>query len=433
MPWAGWLKGSLAAAPRAALLGGAALAVILTLVVVAFSLRGGETALFAVPLHPEQLNEVEQRLAEWNEPFVPLNDNVLVRSKQRNTLLLRLAVANVPHSHIESSNEILAKVGALTPQAILDEQKRNGLAADLDLALRGIEGVDDATVIIAPAKPAVYADETSREATASVRLHLHAGARLPSNAVAGIRAFIAAAVPDLLRKNVTIVDDRGIALRDDGVDAQPEALEPAIQSALDQTFGTGASMVRFQTPVGGVSQTRDLRRSLVVLVDQRRALQLEDVGLVASAAAGLDFPRGDRLEVKAVRFGTVVQSRRLLWLGVVGSAVAVAPTAIACVAILIALKIGVRPTLSIVKTVIRSAAITRTQRATATFAPAQVRGVLRGEPPHTAAAIISALPAATAAAVLDLYPPEERAAIVQRMARAHSPLVPDFESLITHA
>ena len=59
-----------------------------------------------------------------------------------------------------------------------------------------------------------------------------------------------------------------------------------------------------------------------------------------------------------------------------------------------------------------------------------MRGALAGEPPHTAAAVISALPTATAAAVLELYPPEERAAIVRRLSRPASPLLPSYEELL---
>jgi flagellar motor switch protein FliG len=64
------------------------------------------------------------------------------------------------------------------------------------------------------------------------------------------------------------------------------------------------------------------------------------------------------------------------------------------------------------------------------YAPARVRGALAGEPPHAAAAIISALPAATAAAVLELYPPHEREAIVKRMQRTHSAVVPSADELL---
>ena len=56
--------------------------------------------------------------------------------------------------------------------------------------------------------------------------------------------------------------------------------------------------------------------------------------------------------------------------------------------------------------------------------------MLEQEPPHAAAAIISALPAATATAVLELYPPHEREAIVNRMQRRHSPLLSNPDELL---
>ncbi|MBV8727588.1 MAG: hypothetical protein JO233_07365 [Candidatus Eremiobacteraeota bacterium] len=419
--------------PRPAIVGGAAALAALLIAAFFFSVRGGQVPLFAVPLHAEQLDEVEQRLAEWSVPFAPVTDNILVDAKQRSTLLLRLSMAGVPHSHIESSSEMLAKVGTLTPQTILDEQKRTGLADDLELALRGIEGIDDASIIIAPAKPAIYADESARVASASVRLHLHPGARLPPNAISGIRSFIAAGVPDLAAKNVTIVDDRGIALRDQpvDVDADPQVLQAAVQSALDQSFGLGTAVAHLATSVD--TATLQSRRSMVILVDQRRAPPLDEVSAIASVAGGFDIRRGDRLDVRTVQFQTGAPRRKAVWFALLGSALNIAPTAIVCIAVLFGLRIGLRPALSVAKTIIRSSAVTRGQRRLDGFAPTQVRGALRGEPPHTAAAIISALPAATAAAVLDLYPPDERKAIIRRMSRAHSPLIPDVESFISHA
>ena len=64
------------------------------------------------------------------------------------------------------------------------------------------------------------------------------------------------------------------------------------------------------------------------------------------------------------------------------------------------------------------------------LAPSRVRNALVHEPPHAAAAIISALPAATAAAVLELYPQHEREAIVRRMQRPHNPLFGDPDEYV---
>jgi hypothetical protein len=94
------------------------------------------------------------------------------------------------------------------------------------------------------------------------------------------------------------------------------------------------------------------------------------------------------------------------------------------------IRFGVQPLSRVWVTVVRALEVRRTSRAVAGFAPSQVRGALRDEPPHTVAAIISALPAATATAVLEMYPPTERAQIVSRMARTVAPVIPDYEAIL---
>lgn len=121
------------------------------------------------------------------------------------------------------------------------------------------------------------------------------------------------------------------------------------------------------------------------------------------------------------------------WAAAYGTISTALPPLITGALILFGLKMCSAPAVRIAKLVAARISVAQTRSAVAGFAPAQVRVALRGEPPHAAAAIISALPAATAAAVLDLYPPEERGAIVRRMSRAHSPLLPDYESVLNDA
>ena len=141
----------------------------------------------------------------------------------------------------------------LTPQAVVEAQTRAGLAGDIEAGLRGIDGIDDARVIVAPAKAPEFADESTRDASASVRLRLRTGARLSREAVDGIRAFVAASVSGgCSRAHVTILDDRGIALGDAGTpgdDAQE--LQAALQSALDAPLGDGATIVRVWAEYAG--------------------------------------------------------------------------------------------------------------------------------------------------------------------------------------
>lgn len=475
--------------PRVRLLGGAAIvaAVVLTIALSVMAHPPRE-ALFAAPLSSDQLAEVQQQLAAWNVSFTPLKDNVVVDTSHRNDVLLRLSLAGIPHEHVATTNESLASVGVLTPQAVVDAQTRAGLAGDIELALRSVSGVDDARVIIAPAKTAEFADERASDATASVRLRLHPGAHLESDAVAGIRAFVAASVQGLDAKRVTVLDDSGIALSDTSA-PNGDDIAHSLQTALDSVFGAGVSIVRVhidadrqetqrrdvsraplgsapisrqvdtegysgpdkhyqknnetddrgsdvretvtQTPAGGVA-----RMTAAVFVDASRHLDLAAVRTLAAATIGIDQRRGDTLTVSAIDFargpaaGAVDASP---WWMLYGLLVPSLPVVIAIGGVLLGLRWIVPAAGKVLAPFAERTRLAQATQAVSGYTPAHVRSALAAEPPHTAAAIISALPAATAAAVLDLYPQHERAAIVARMGRAQSSLIPNPDEVLAHA
>ncbi len=473
-----------AAPPRARTFGALALGLLALCGALGFAFaRDTRVALFATPLRADQLAEVEQRLAAWNVPYAPASDNVRVARGQRGELLLKLALAGVPHAHLAGSDEALAHVGALTPQAVLEAQTRDALAADLALGLRGLDGVADARVVIAPASAGVYADEQGRDASASVRVTLAAGVRLPPRTVAGIKAFVAGGVPGLDAQRVTVLDDRGLALDADAGDDAAE-VQTALQSALDAAFGAGATIVRVhrerlgerrdvrnvrRAALGGSiaratsderyasnakkysknsasedrgSETREEHRVLAadatarltvaVFVDAARGFDLAKIRALASATAGVRAERGDALSVEAVAFAgggarAGPAGRVPGWALAFASVV---PQLLAALGVVLAAAFGAKPLAAVAARVVESAVARTTAREVVGIPPARVRAALDGEPPHVAAAIISGLPTTTAAAVLELYSADERSAIVRRLGRANAALVPPPEDLI---
>jgi len=448
--------------------------------VVAHPARG---ALFASPLHPEQVSEIQERLASWNVPFTPTADNVIVDSSRRNDLLLRLSLSGVPHQHLETTGEALANIGVLTPQSVIDAQTRSGLAGDIEAGLRGVDGIDDARVIIAPAKRAEFADESSGDASASVRLQLRAGTHLSTATVNGIRAFVAAAVTGLVPQRVTILDDRGVALGDGDDGEEAAALQDSLQSALDAAFGAGVAIVRVRaeyagdrvvrhdvrrTAVGGApigrsshaesyvdgnkryrhedvdddrgSETREtvvqtapgsIRRiSAGIFVDEARAGDLANVRDVAAAVLGYDARRGDTLTVQTVDFRRAPEAKKDVWWLIYGTVVPLAPALVLALAAVFIVRLVLPGASSLATRWIERTSVREASRAVSGLAPARVRTALVDEPPHAAAAIISALPAATAAAVLELYPQHEREAIIRRMQRPQSPLLGDPQEYV---
>ncbi|GAC1559602.1 MAG: hypothetical protein NVS3B17_10540 [Vulcanimicrobiaceae bacterium] len=423
-------------------------------------------------------------LAQWNAPFVATADNVRVDVTRRNDLLLRLALAGIPHVHLPTSADALAKAGPLTPQSVLEAQQRDGLAGDIATGLRGLDGIADARVIIAPARDAAYAGETEHGASASVRLSSRAGSTPSRETVDGVRQYVAAAVPGLDPKRVAILDDRGVPLTDDhrsAADAQ--TLERSLQSALDATLGTGATIVRVRVsydpraravhavvrkPIGSrsigtttqdehyTSSSKTYRKtnatvdrgsemqdetidtpagrleriSVAVAVDASRHVDLDKLRSLARATLGLVASRGDSLSVEAIAFARPPSLPTQPYAATFGVVATLAPTLVLAIALVVCVRIGAAPVARVVEALAGRVAIGRASTAVAGYAPAHVRGALRDEPPHTAAAIISALPAATATAVLEMYPPDERAAIVRRMSRAAAPVVPDCETVL---
>jgi flagellar biosynthesis/type III secretory pathway M-ring protein FliF/YscJ len=468
---------------RARLLGASAVLAAIALGVLGFAAsRDTRVALFATPLRAEQLAEVEQRLAAWSVPHASTPDNVRVAAAKRGELLLRLALAGVPHTHLAGSAEALAHVGALTPQSVLEAQTRDALASDLALGLRGVDGVIDARIVIAPSSGGVYADEPRRDASASVRVTLAPGARLATRSVAGIKAFVAGGVPGLDAARVTVLDDRGPPLEADGGDDGD--VQGALQSALDAAFGPGATIVRaHREPLGELREVRDVRRAaqggaiartasderyastakkysknsatedrgsetreerhvasatatarltVAVFVDGARGLDLAKIRALAAATAGIRADRGDALSVEAVVFGdgapqAPLAARMPPWVLPFASLL---PQLLTGATLVLAVAFGARPVAGVAVRAIDRAAARSAARGVAGIPPARVYAALDGEPPHVAAAIISALPAATAAAVLELYAPDARAAIVRRLARANAALVPAPEELI---
>lgn len=435
----------------------AALAAAAAIAAAAWSVRDTRVALFAAPLRPEQLAEVETRLAAWRVPFAPVADNVRVDPHGRADLLLRLALAGIPHAHLAGTAEAFARAGALAPQAILEAQTRDALGADLAEGLRGLEGVADARVIVAPGRSGVYADDPERVATASVRVTLVPGARLATATVAGIRAFVAGGVPGLAPERVTVLDDSGTL---DGVSGERDApaIERSLQTALDTAFGPGTTIVRVhREPLGEARESRAVREtalpgtvalesagehyegekkrygksaqterharelrevrsaeapdatarvSVAIFVDGARTLDLEKIRALAEAAAGLERSRGDTLAVEAVRFApaAVAPPRGVDGWALAGLFAGTLPQlALVAAGVALALAAG-RPVYRLALRACDRTAARRAAAAAPGLPPGRLHGVLAGEPPYVAAAVISALPAATATAVLELYP-----------------------------
>jgi flagellar biosynthesis/type III secretory pathway M-ring protein FliF/YscJ len=211
-----------------------------------------QASLFDVALHPSQTAEVERALLLWNEPFSTdaQHTQVYVSESRRRDVLLRLALAGVPHRYVPTTSDVMEQQqSAFEPQSVMDDRRRAGIEGDLVMSLRRMNGVSDASVVIAPASSdPLAADDSRTPASASVQMLMQPGAALTAAQLAGIKRFVAASYPGLSAERVVIVDaggaDNAASAPPETVSARQAGLQNSIQSALDAVFGPGVAVVR---------------------------------------------------------------------------------------------------------------------------------------------------------------------------------------------
>jgi len=255
--------------PRKLLVGTSAGLLLLGLLILAGGSKlSTQAALFGAPLHPSQAMEVERALLLWNETFTTdaAHAQIFVTASRRRDILLRLTLAGLPHEYVPTTADVLAdQPNAFAPPAVMDDRRRAGIEGDLVAGLRRMDGVSDATVVIAPAvEDPLSAGEDQSSASASVQMLMQPGIFLNHDQVVGIKRFVAASFPGLTPDRVVVVDSA--AAEGNGALVAParrEAVElqSSIQSALDAVFGAGSTVVRVSMRAAGEERTS--QRTLV--------------------------------------------------------------------------------------------------------------------------------------------------------------------------
>lgn len=470
-------------------LGVAVLLAVVAAVAISFALRSHGTSLFARALDPDQLSEVQHKLESWEIPYTLAPDNVVVDPAVRHDVLVRLAMAGVPHPHVATSADALNAITAMTPDAVLDARERAGLEGDLSTGLRGIAGVRDAHVIIAPASHGLFADEASHEASASISITLDRGATLSPEAIDGMRSYVANSVSGLSPTHVWLIDESGQPLSGRSATAatsEDKRLETTLQEALDRTIGPGNSFVVAHVELDGRSTVEhELKRTpgpvavrsdtsketyhgkdksygkshetvdrgddtvdrqthvdagatkriaIAVFVDRQALGSVTAMTSLLAAAAGIDRSRGDSLVVEPVAFShpvVVAEKPPLAHDERLASFASPISYGIALVAALTACGLilrAVRQTRARIDFTPSSASAgPAVVVPPSEFEPYRIFTALREEPPHTIAAVVRTLPPQTAEAVLGMLEPEVREQIVTRVVRSMAPIVGDVE------
>lgn len=192
-----------------------AAAVALGVAVVLWS-RGPNYGLLYAGLEQKDASAITQELQANNTPYQLSSDgsSIMAPAADLAALRLKLAAKGLPQGSASSS----ALPAADSPFGMSDLAERTRyqqlLEADLGATIGGLQSVRAARVHLALPKPSAFIRD-SREASASVLVTLYPGRQLDAGQVAAIVHLVAASVPNLEARQVSVIDQQGQLLTTD--------------------------------------------------------------------------------------------------------------------------------------------------------------------------------------------------------------------------
>jgi flagellar M-ring protein FliF len=281
-----------------ALLGAAALVAVL--VALGFSSRDSDYRVLLPNLSERDGGQVIDRLAQMNVPYrvTEGGSTILVPSGRVAELRLKLATAGLPSGSSSGSGgtsgyELLDAKSFGQTQG--EERKKFQRAQEGELVrlIQAIDAVKTARVLLAlPNQNGFFREQ--QKASASVMLTLQPGRTLDRGQVAAIVSLVAASVPEMTAKAVSVVDSSGTLLSGPAEDDNSQGLDShQLQFRRDIEAGHLKRVLALLEPVVG----RDnVRASVSAEVDFARVEQTAEAYRPNQGADGKPAVREQRSE-----------------------------------------------------------------------------------------------------------------------------------------
>jgi flagellar M-ring protein FliF len=238
------------------LLIGVAVAVAAGFYIASWSQTPGYTQLYGDLQASEAAEIVDAlRAADIDYKLNANSGNILVPQDALHTARLQLASQGLPGSAATGMQSLGDQSSFGTSQFMETARYQHALEAELARTISSLGSVREARVHLALPKQSSFIRD-QKVASASVLLHLYRGRSLESDQAAAVVNLVAASVPNLQTKEVTLVDQYGSLLSSSGqapVDAQATS-QFKYARRLEETFKH--RIEDLLTPIIGASRIR---------------------------------------------------------------------------------------------------------------------------------------------------------------------------------
>ena len=213
-----------------------------------------------VPLYTnlsvQEVGQIKEELDAKNIPYELEGGGTTIKvpEDQSEQLLVELAGEGIPHS----GNIDYSFFSENTSWGITDNEfnimKLDAMQTELANLIKGIEGIENAQVMINLPQQSVFVSETEEEASASIVLHTQFGYEFKGNQIESLYHLVSKAVPNLPAENIVIMNQNfeyfeqasGSGVVEEYSDKQgiKRDIELDIQKRLQQMLGVMVGMDR---------------------------------------------------------------------------------------------------------------------------------------------------------------------------------------------
>lgn len=131
---------------------------------------------------------------------------IAVPKDKVDTLLVDLSGQGIPKSGGIDFSYFSENASWGITDSEFDIMKLDAMNTELANLMKGIDGIDDANVMINLPEESVFVNETSEEASASIILHTGAGYQISNNQIESLYHLVSKAIPNLPTENISIMN-----------------------------------------------------------------------------------------------------------------------------------------------------------------------------------------------------------------------------------
>src|SRR5699024_1183962 len=196
-----------------------------------------------------EVSQEKEELDSRNVDYVIGDEGTIIKVPEddSNQLIIDLAGQGIP----QSSSIDYSFFSENATWGVTDNEfsmmKLDAMQTELANLIKGIDGIDDANVMITLPEESVFIDESNDEATASIVLQTDLGFEFEGKQIETLHHLVSSAVPNLSPENISIMnryfdylDEQSTSVDESGYEFQQNDkndIEQDIQTRLQQMLG----------------------------------------------------------------------------------------------------------------------------------------------------------------------------------------------------